>query len=165
MSKDISWYILNRIIEKHEKSTSDWRGETEGNRSFKIQQSDYDAFGKSELIKEARELERRRLIRAAWFSGGSEIEKITYRLKDMPEIYRIAEREPKSGQMQRARQRIQNYENQAESLWLKNYYGELLREIENGRYPDDLSRYGEALFQCLNVLEQLREPIYNKRLK
>ena len=41
------FYLLDKVIDKFENSANDWREEADGNRSFKIQQSDYDAVGKS----------------------------------------------------------------------------------------------------------------------
>lgn len=90
----MSRYILEKIINQVERSANDWREGRDGNRSFKVQQPDYDSFGKTELIEEARELEQRGLIRAEWFCGGSEIGKITYRLKDLPVIYGIVGKGP-----------------------------------------------------------------------
>lgn len=56
----IKYYILGLILEKYEKRTtkSDWRQVKAGNKSLKIQQEHYDDFGKTELIREIRELER-----------------------------------------------------------------------------------------------------------
>ncbi len=156
------FYILGKIIARFENSANDWREETDGNRSFKIQQADYDVLGKSELIKEARELEQKGLIRVKWFCGGSEIETITYRLKDMADIYRIAGRESKKSRLDNAREFVAGYEKRAETMWLNAYYRELLQEIERGKYPGDLEKYGEVLFRCLDMLEKLREPMFER---
>ena len=52
-------YLIHRILDKIEGSSVDWRKETSGNRSLKIQQEDFNRAGKSELLEEARMLEQR----------------------------------------------------------------------------------------------------------
>lgn len=154
------FYLLDKVIDKFENSANDWREEADGNRSFKIQQSDYDAVGKSELLEEARKLEQMGLIRVAWFCGGSEMEKVTYRLGDMAEIYRAAGRESKRSRLARARECAGRYERQAVTPWLKAYYGDVFRDIDRGTYPGDLEKYGELLFRCLDRLDKLGEPVF-----
>lgn len=58
--------LIEKIIFKHESSTSDWRDEKLGNRSLRIQQIDYDKNGKDQLIAEAKELEACNLIQIKW---------------------------------------------------------------------------------------------------
>lgn len=154
------FYILDKIIGRFENSANDWREETDGNRSIMIQQTDYNAFGKSELVKEARELEQMGLIRVKWFCGGSEIETIAYRLRDMPDIYRTMGKESKKHRLERAGECMESYERRAKTAWLKAYYKELFQEIQRGKYPRDLEKYGELLFRCLDMAEKLREPMF-----
>ena len=40
-------YLIHRILDKIEGSSVDWRKETSGNRSLKIQQEDFNRAGKS----------------------------------------------------------------------------------------------------------------------
>lgn len=155
-------YILEKVIERFENSANDWREETDGNRSIKIQQSDYDAAGKSELIEGAGELEQMGLIKVSWFCAGSEMEKIAYRLRDMPEIYRIMGRASKKRRLDDARECVESHERQARTGWLRAYYGELVQKIRDGKYPGDLEKYGELLFHCLDCLEKLREPMFRR---
>ena len=51
-------YLVHKIIEQNEKSSVDWREGASGNRSLNIQQEDFDRAGKSDLLQEAKELER-----------------------------------------------------------------------------------------------------------
>ena len=69
-------YLVERIIEKCENSQNDWRQGASGGRSLRIDQLEYDACGKSELVAEAEELERTGLIRIKWLTRGSDIERI-----------------------------------------------------------------------------------------
>ena len=69
-------YILNRIIREVEGSTDNWREGADKNKSFMVQQADYDKLGRSDFVKEARELENQGLIKIKWHSIGYEIERI-----------------------------------------------------------------------------------------
>ena len=55
--------LLKMIIEKTEKSASDWKKGAEGNRSFLVHQELYDQIGKTEFINAARELECQGLLK------------------------------------------------------------------------------------------------------
>ena len=47
--------LLDMILQKHEEHSSDWeKDHPVGSRNMKIQQSDYDTYGRSDLLKEAR---------------------------------------------------------------------------------------------------------------
>ena len=153
-------YILNKIIDKCESSKNDWRGETSENRSFPVQQSDYNACGKSEFLAEARELESLGLIKVKWFSGRSDISKITFRLERLPEMYQMAGRSPKADQLKADWQIVDDYAAKAESRWLKSYYDDLKGQLEKGKTPQDLKKYGTLLFRCLNSLEKLESPMF-----
>ena len=52
-------YLVDRIIERCENSSRDWREGVTGGRTLRITQEDYDACGKEELIEEVQRLERR----------------------------------------------------------------------------------------------------------
>lgn len=154
------YYILEKIIDKYENSKNDWRGETSENRSFPIQQSDLDACGRSELLKEARELEELGIIKVKWFGGHSDISTITYHLSDIEEIYEMIGRNSKLSQLQAHWQIIGGYASAAGSQWLRDYYDDLMCQMEKGKTPKDLEKYGTLLFQCLNALEKLTEPMF-----
>lgn len=158
----IKYYILGLILEKYEKRTtkSDWRQVKTGNKSLKIQQEHYDDFGKTELIREIRELERQGLIRVKYFSGGSDVEKIIYNLGDMEMFYKIEGRRSERNRLEEAWNCVGTYKAQAESFWLQAYYEDLLRDIDKGKCPDDFSSPGELLFRCLNILEKRKEPMF-----
>ena len=52
-------YLVDRIIERCENSSRDWREGATGGRTLRITQEDYDVCGKEELIEEVQRLERR----------------------------------------------------------------------------------------------------------
>lgn len=58
MRMEKKYNLLDMILQKHEEHSSDWEKDNPvGSRNMKIQQSDYDTYGRSDLLKEARELE------------------------------------------------------------------------------------------------------------
>ena len=77
------YYILEKIIDRYENSKNDWRGETSENRSFPIQQSDFDACGRSELLEEARELEQ--LVSRSRGRANKDLSKLAAQLRQVME--------------------------------------------------------------------------------
>lgn len=71
MRMEKKYNLLDMILQKHEEHSSDWeKDHPVGSRNMKIQQSDYDTYGRSDLLKEARELEEQKLIKVKWMGGG-----------------------------------------------------------------------------------------------
>lgn len=67
MRMEKKYNLLDMILQKHEEHSSDWeKDHPVGSRNMKIQQSDYDTYGRSDLLKEARELEEQKLIKVKW---------------------------------------------------------------------------------------------------
>lgn len=153
-------YILNKIIEIVERSADNWREGRDKKKSFMVQQSDYDKLGRSDFVKEARELENQGLIGIKWHSVGYEIERIYYKLKDMDRIYEAVGREPKWRRLKAARECVEEYFGRIRTSWLDDYYRDLLAEIEGGKYPSDLENHGTLLFDCLNAITALKEPVF-----
>ena len=165
MRMEKKYNLLDMILQKHEEHSSDWeKDDPVGSRNMKIQQSDYDTYGRSDLLKEARELEEQKLIKVKWMGGRADMEYVQYQLEQMPRIYEMAGRIPK---LQRVRSEqaadlklVETYAAEAESSWLKDYYGELSDQIHRGKSLKNLEKHGELLFQCLNALEKLTEPTF-----
>lgn len=153
-------YILNKMIDRYENSRNDWKEQSAGNRSIPVQQSDYDACGRSELLQEARQLEKKGLIKVKWFAGGNDIERIAFRLEALPRMYELTGRRPKSQRMADDARTIREWMDQARSDWLRQYYQDLADSVHKGKRPQDMERCGEKLFQCLNCLEKLESPMY-----
>ena len=87
--------LLDMILQKHEEHSSDWEKDNPvGSRNMKIQQSDYDTYGRSDLLKEARELEEQKLIKVKWMGGRSDMEYVQYRREQMPRMYEMTGRIP-----------------------------------------------------------------------
>ena len=155
-------YLVRRILDKIESSSVDWRENASGNRSLKIQQEDFNRAGKSELLEEARMLEQRGLVQIKWLEYGNDIEKITYCLKQAGQFYELSGLTPKWERIQEERQTLCRWSKQAQTGWLKAYYEDQAASLEKGKQSSDLQKYGEQLFICLNALEKLKEPVYQR---
>ena len=155
-------YLVRRILDKIESSSVDWRENASGNRSLKIQQEDFNRAGKSELLEEARMLEQRGLVQIKWLEYGNDIEKITYCLKQAGQFYELSGLTPKWERIQEERQTLCRWSKQAQTGWLKAYYEDQAASLEKGKQSSDLQKYGEQLFTCLDALEKLKEPVYQR---
>lgn len=155
-------YLLHRILDKIEGSSVDWQDGASGNRSLKIQQEDFNRAGKSELLEEARRLEQCGLIQIKWLEYGNDIEKIVYHLEQAGQFYELSGLIPKWKRIQEERQTLCKWSEQAQTGWLKAYYEDQVASLEKGKQSPDLSKYGEQLFICLNALEKLKEPVYQR---
>ena len=155
-------YLVRRILDKIESSSVDWRENASGNRSLKIQQEDFNRAGKSELLEEARMLEQRGLVQIKWLEYGNDIEKITYCLKQAGQFYELSGLTPKWERIQEERQTLCRWSKQAQTGWLKAYYEDQAASLEKGKQSSDLQKYGEQLFICLNAVEKLKEPVYQR---
>ena len=155
-------YLVRRILDKIESSSVDWRENASGNRSLKIQQEDFNRAGKSELLEEARMLEQRGLVQIKWLEYGNDIEKITYCLKQAGQFYELSDLTPKWERIQEERQTLCRWSKQAQTGWLKAYYEDQAASLEKGKQSSDLQKYGEQLFICLNAVEKLKEPVYQR---
>ena len=155
-------YLVHKIIEQNEKSSVDWREGASGNRSLNIQQEDFDRAGKSDLLQEAKELERDGLIKIKWIEYGNDIEKITYRREKTGQFYELLGLVPKWKRLQEEKQTLRFLMQQAETDWLRQYYQELETSLDQGKTPADWDKYGVMLFDCLNALEKQKEPLYQR---
>lgn len=151
-------YLVNKILDKYERSQTDWNNKQNGGRSIKIQQSHYDELqscldneeyfgfgleevcgeefvtGKECLLKEALWLQSCGLIVIRkWRSYGNDIEKIEYSLEKIMEFYKIAERQPKFALADKKVKRLRSYQEQVESDWIKQYYQNYIEETERGK--------------------------------
>lgn len=153
-------YLLERIIEKHEKSSVDWQPGRTGNRNMTIQREMYERVGQSSLVKAARKLEDAGYIRIKWYRVGFDVEKIQYRVEKMPEIYRLCGKTSKIRLISESRDFVGHFMETVQSSWLKEYGGDLMEQLEQGKQPQDLQENRELLFQCLTALDDLKTPIF-----
>ena len=87
-------YLVDRIIERCENSSRDWREGATGGRTLRITQEDYAACGKEERIEEVQRLERAGLLTVKkWVVPDSDVELVAYQVEHLPDFYRLADSE------------------------------------------------------------------------
>ena len=153
--------LVDRIIEKYEKSASDWKEGACQNRGLRIQQQDKNEIGSIELIKQAMDLEQENLVKIKWYSYLSEIEEVRYSLKDMPQFYSKAGKIPKTQRIKECREYLENEKQGIRTDWICTYYDSLLEKLERGQIPRE-TEGDKLLFACLRGLDQLDEPVYKR---
>ncbi len=154
------YYLLGQILDKCERSRNGWRENQEGNKSYVVQQEDYDRCGRRELIEEALELEKMGLVRIKWLSYRSDVERVYYRLERLPDYYRLTGRKPKTKAIAEDLQELASFAADAETPWLQRYYQDVLQEVERGNPLGRTVKKWKQLFPCLNAVEKLKEPVY-----
>ena len=180
-------YVIDKIIERTERSSLDWQRGAAGNRSFPLKEyheKDYKKVGRSDFAKEVRELELLGLLRCRWYERYSELDEVRYRLEDLPEFYRRAGRREKYRRLELLLQYVRQQKEQAECGWIMEYFRELESRLTDGKIPGDLKAaemYLQAaenpvdnwqenpgccgqleLFAVLRSLDSLREPVYKR---
>uniref|UniRef100_UPI004055A1A8 Wadjet anti-phage system protein JetD domain-containing protein n=1 Tax=Agathobacter sp. TaxID=2021311 RepID=UPI004055A1A8 len=179
-------YLVNKILDKYEKSSTDWKDKQSGGRSITIQQDDYDELqkmldrgtyegygtaeteffdteelftGKECILKEAQWLLKCGLVTIRWFSVGNDIERISYSLQHILEFYKIAQRESKFALSCKKSEQLRKYQSKVQSEWIKQYYEERIAEAEKGK-EKETAEMDEMLFRCLSAIEKLEFPMY-----
>lgn len=153
--------LLKIIIEKTERSSTDWRKGAKGNRSFPVHQEMYDKIGKTEFISEARELWQQGLIKIEWENIGNDIRRIHYSLKDLPDMYKLSGIRSKSEIIEEHTGAVEEQIESVRALWIKEYLDQCLVRLQKGKVPAEFSKR-EELFRCLRGIDQLREPLYKR---
>lgn len=83
-------YLLEKIIDKCERSSNDLRRGACSGRTMRIEQSDYDRYGKKKLVDEIVELEKMGYITIKrWEIRGSDVDTVAYRVEDLPRFYEL----------------------------------------------------------------------------
>ncbi len=158
--EEFGLYLLNRILDKTEGSSCDWKGQKDGGRSYKIHQEDYQRRGRKELIQDLIALEKRGLVQVKWYSWHSEPELVKYRLCQLPEFCRLTGRKMKLQRVREELALLDEWGSRLQSGWLKDYYRELREKIAGGKSLEKTLHGGTALLSCLSALEGLQEPMY-----
>lgn len=155
-------YIVEKILDKCEKSSVDWQKGSKGNRTIKVLQSDYDKCGKSAFIEEAKLLENEKLINIKWLTRGSDILEIRYSLENLEKIYELSpKREPKWSYVEKLKKSVEDILSNIQTEWIKDYYRDILRRLEPGstlKIPED----EEKFFNVFKGLDELKEPMYKR---
>ena len=153
--------LLKMIIDRTEKSASDWKKGAEGNRSFLVHQELYDQIGKTEFINGAKELQRQGLLKIEWEAIGVDIRRIRYSLKDLAVMYEMSGIRPKFQMIEENMMAVENLLHSVKGLWIKEYLIRCMKRLEQGKIPQEFSKR-DALFRCLKVINGLKEPLYKR---
>lgn len=163
-------YIVDKIIEKTERSSNDWREDSRGNRSIPIQQSDYDKAGRSCLNEELLYLVERNLLKVKWWSKPHEAESITYRLENLSAFYEIKRNELEvegDFSFETKQQKIVRYQQMIRNelamgfnqKWIEKYYAWLLQKLDEGKIVADFGKLEEYM-PVFRAIDQLEEPVF-----
>lgn len=183
----MSSYVIDKIIERTERSSLDWKKGAAGNRSFPLKEyheNDYKKVRRSDFAAQVRALELEGLLQCRWYERYSELDKVTYRLEDLPEFYRRAGRREKYLRQELLLQYICHQKTRVECRWIMEYLQELENRLGEGKVPGDLKAAeiylhpsenpvdnwqenpegcGQLeLFAVLRSLDSLREPVYKR---
>ncbi len=154
-------YIVDKIINRCERSTKDWKKESSGIRSFKVEEKDYSTCGRLEFLEEAKELEAKGLISLKWLIRGSDIRTVSYSLKNMDQFYELADREPKWKKIERQKEKLEIELREISTEWIKRYYEDLIYRNDPEhklKMPDKFEFY----FPVFRGLDKLKSPVYKR---
>ena len=151
--KETRTSIVQVILDDYEHGDTDWRkypnqGQNDGKRSIRIVQALYDEIGKTELNRQVLELQARHLLQdgkgqkiSGWYTRGSELEQIVYRLSDIPRFYEMDGRVPKYERyfepFLKLRQELQKLRGRQQTWkpWIDQCIGELENDLEREKIP------------------------------
>ena len=82
-------YLVDRIIERCENSSRDWREGATGGGLFRITQEDYDVCGKEEADRRRCSAWKRAglLTVKKWVVPDSDVELVAYQVEHLPDFY------------------------------------------------------------------------------
>lgn len=161
-------YLVKKIIDRCERSSSDWRTGATGGRTMKIEQADYDKAGKTALVEEIFWLSGKGLLTSVkWIIRGSDAERIAYRIEDLQDFYRLWQMEdaqfcPKQRRICMYQERLrQELEQPFQKKWMDDYLECLLEKLKGGVLPKDLEKLSVYL-SSLRGIDQLTEPVFKR---
>ncbi len=180
-------YVIDKIIEKTERSSVDWRRDAAGTREFPLKEyhkKDYGTVPISELARELRGLEEEGLLNCRWYQKYSEPEWCRYRLEDLSEFYRRAGRREKYLRLELLAQYLHWFGQGIKKDWLRRLVGDLEEQLEEGKIPSELKaaesylqsmgnpvgNWPESaescgqmgLFAVLGEIDRLETPVYKR---
>lgn len=153
-------YVIDKIIEKTENSSVDWKRGSTGNREFPLKgyhKADYGAVTASELAGEIRRLEQEGLLRCRWYQKYSELERCSYRLEDLPEFCRRAGRREKYLRMELLRAYLDRFKQGLKKDWIRQAVREMELPLEAGKVPSELKAAEGYLQDVANPVENWEE--------
>lgn len=171
-------HIIQVVLDDYEKRSSDWHrfpdSSVKGNRTIKITQALYDEIGRAELNSQALELQKEGLLqdgggnKGGWYSRGTELMQITYRLQDIRVFYARDGRTPKYTLHYEPLKKLQKeLEELKESCcrgtpWILSCIESMEQEVQNEKIPQICreEKRKNIYFKTLLGLDQMEEAMY-----
>lgn len=160
--------LAGKIAELNDRSPRGRWGLLSGNRRLTDIGELYREFGKTELLDQAAELERRGLVKVDWVDGKSAVGKkgIVFSQEHMDDFYRLAGREhPKYRLIERQkemRSMLEETLRQCRKPWIRAFLEAELAKVcgaAGKKLPEEIT--GEFLL-CFLGLDRLEEPVYKR---
>lgn len=178
-------YLVYKILKKMEQSSVDWKRDSQRKHTIQIQQFDYGKKNerKRQLTAEAIRLEEAGRIKCKWLSYHEDLGQMVYADDDKDFFYEKAGKRPKYLRIQEYRSELENRLRKTSRLWNRSYYEALDAKLEKGVIPKEFEyslskgkevtrqdleqcfqkhRESEGVFLCLEELDRLTEPIYQR---
>lgn len=126
-----------------------------------VDQNMIDAIGRRELLEQAAQLQMEGLIKPEWTDMKTDIKQIHFSVDKMPQLCK-RERitEPKE-ELQRIKERVENWKSRTDCSWLIDYYQKLLGSLEQGRILEAVT--DETMFHILNAIAELKEDVWKRK--
>lgn len=153
-------YVIEKILEKAERSTIDWHKGAAGNRSFPLKEyheTDYKTVSRSDFAAEVRALELAGLFTCKWYERYSEVRDIKYRLEDLPEFYLRAGRREKYRRWELLYQYVRLQKERITKTWIQNFLEELELHLTEGKLPGELKAAESYLYNTDNPVDNWPE--------
>lgn len=153
-------YVLDKIIEKTEKSSVDWRRGSGGTREFPLKEyhkKDYGSVSASRLAEEIRSLEREGLLTCKWYQKYSELEWVRYSLEDLPEFYRRAGRRERSLRLELLDGYLGWFGQELHRAWIRQLVRDMEEQVAAGKVPPELKAAETYLQAAKNPVENWPE--------
>lgn len=150
-------YVLDKIIEKTEKSSVDWKRGSTGTREFPLKEyhkKDYGAVSASQLAEETRGLEKEGLLTCKWYQKYSELEWARYSLADLPEIFRRAGRRERYLRLELLAGYLSWFGRGLKREWIRKLIQDMEEQLEAGKIPSELKA-------AETYLQDVRNPVEN----
>ena len=172
-------HIIQVILDDYERHEKDWKTfpdrNAAGNRSIGVGQELYDEIGKRELNRQVLELQSEGLLKdgrgkqSGWYTRGSELEKVVYRLQDIHTFY---ERDGRIPIYKRHFDAIREIRNKVIELrnqevwkpWLFCCIEEMERQLKDEKIPTICKNEEkrEIYFKTLAGLNALTKSMYRR---
>lgn len=150
MSTTLSQYIISEYGEKSStQTTRSWRaGNSEGIKHPKITQSMINQIGMKNILKQARELEEKHIIKGHWKNMNADLISIDFPMANLDKLYELEHMPNPKYIIQTQISYITKLKADTTKDWLTKYYTSLLDSLSEGNMPQNAldNQFLECLF-------------------